>query len=402
MRSVKKQGNLITSICNVFSMCVLITSCFSSGVYADPVKAQKAYDNKDFDTAFDEYLKDVKAGDTNSWPIFESLFIFGYGSIEAAMEAKNIITRSAEKDDVNSQYMLAQYYGKRLGKENQAASFHWYLKAANLGHVEAQHVVSVKYEKGTNGVGLNIEKSIFWLTKAAENKDKEAQSQLGSKFIMGNGVEKDVHKAIHWHKRAANNGMIKSNYMIGQIYVLRLVNTESGSADYKEAYNWFLKGAELGDVDSQFQVAELYFNGKGVTQDTGQAIKWYIASSRQNYAKSHYALGYLYSRRTGFTVDEKKSHEHFLAGAKLGYAMSQNELAVIYRLGIGVPRDIRQAEYWFLKAAEQGFTHSQYVLGNFYSSGKDVEPNPTKAKKWFKLAADGGHAKAKTALEKFQ
>jgi TPR repeat protein len=51
--------------------------------------------------------------------------------------------------------------------------------------------------------------------------------------------------------------------------------------DYAEALRWYLRAAELGDPDAQFNVGLIYENGLGVPQDPAEAMKWFALSAEQ-------------------------------------------------------------------------------------------------------------------------
>ena len=51
--------------------------------------------------------------------------------------------------------------------------------------------------------------------------------------------------------------------------------------DYKEAEYWYRKAAEQNHPWAQFNLGNIYSEGKGVTQNTTEAIYWYKKSARQ-------------------------------------------------------------------------------------------------------------------------
>jgi len=52
----------------------------------------------------------------------------------------------------------------------------------------------------------DYKKSVFWLTKAAEQDHLEAQVYLGRLFENGYGVEQDDALASYWYHKAAKQG----------------------------------------------------------------------------------------------------------------------------------------------------------------------------------------------------
>ena len=46
--------------------------------------------------------------------------------------------------------------------------------------------------------------------------------------------------------------------------------------DFQEAANWYEKSADQGYVDAQYNLANLYLRGNGVTQNDYLAFSWFI------------------------------------------------------------------------------------------------------------------------------
>ena len=51
-------------------------------------------------------------------------------------------------------------------------------------------------------------------------------------------------------------------------------------ADYLAAARWFRQAADRGLADSQFNLAILYENGRGVPKDLQEAYKWFALAAR--------------------------------------------------------------------------------------------------------------------------
>ncbi len=47
--------------------------------------------------------------------------------------------------------------------------------------------------------------------------------------------------------------------------------------------NGYRKAAEKGDAETQYQLAECYYNGQGVEEDYTEAIKWYSKAAKQGF-----------------------------------------------------------------------------------------------------------------------
>ena len=51
----------------------------------------------------------------------------------------------------------------------------------------------------------------------------------------------------------------------------------------KDAFGWFLRAAEAGLADAQYNLALMYENGLGTEADPNEAGKWLYRSSEQGY-----------------------------------------------------------------------------------------------------------------------
>lgn len=91
-----------------------------------------------------------------------------------------------------------------------------------------------------------------------------------------------------------------------------------------------VRNAEKGDVDAQYKLAEIYYNGHGVAKDIEKAIAWYEKSAEQGNSSSMYALAlhYCLAEKT----DEAKGWGEKAKVA--GHAISSNRLK---RLGVHYP-----------------------------------------------------------------
>ncbi len=136
--------------------------------------------------------------------------------------------------------------------------------------------------------GMTPEERFKKLRMDAEAGDPDAQNGLGTMFYLGEAVSRDA---------------------TGKIM----------ESDPVAAAGWFLRAAEQGHADAQFNLGLLLLNGEGVTQSTATAVEWFIRSAEQ------------------------------------GNVDAQNNLGVIYLTGEGgLPQDKDLAIEWFKKAAKQG------------------------------------------------
>ena len=96
------------------------------------------------------------------------------------------------------------FYGNGVEQDYKQAVY-WLRKAAELGDAEAQNRLGYCYDNG-NGVVRNVETAIRWFMKAADQGQAKAEYNLGLHYYKGNGVEKDERKAVNLVQNAYFHG----------------------------------------------------------------------------------------------------------------------------------------------------------------------------------------------------
>jgi TPR repeat protein len=152
--------------------------------------------------------------------------------------------------------------------------------------------------------------------------------------------------------------------------------------------------ANKGYVDAQFQLGEMYQNGRHVTHDFALSIRWYKKAAEQGHVEAQYNLGVIYKKGRGVPIDCTEAFRWYEKAAEQGMPQAQNNLACLYFYGQGVEVNFEKALYWYKKAAGQETAKSQYNLGIIYQKGLGVEPNIDEGLRWYQKAAKKGYTEA--------
>ncbi len=152
--------------------------------------------------------------------------------------------------------------------------------------------------------------SIEDLTTKAKTDDIDACYELGYRFYKGNGI----------------------------------------AQDYKTAFVWFNRAAELGDPAAQTTLGVMYFLGQGLDQDYNLSLKWFNKAADQKFAKAQYNLGLMYFHGTGVEKSLDKAAIWFDKAANNNDGQAQYILACLYLVAQGVNEDYLSAYKWLLLA----------------------------------------------------
>lgn len=288
---------------------------------------------------------------------------------------------AAEKGDKTSQCRLGYFNLMGIGRPRSFYyAFHWYLKAAEQGVLPAMRWVAFLYAHGMDsepyrheelynwgdrdqwvGVPFDFEKVLYWSERVALRGWAPAMSRMGYFYSHGLGVPgKEMHckgnpevvfvdddagvrQAIS--NSEANIHPHKSNFL--EACLLEGAGGDCPrdkerdksfvflSRDYKLAFEWYTKAAELGYAPAQRRLAYMYYVGKGVAQDYKKAFDWCLKSAKQGNQIAQCQVGCLYESGLGVVPDYHKALEWYTKSAEQG-----NKLADFYAARIAYEKKI--------------------------------------------------------------
>ena len=199
--------------------------------------------------------------------------------------------------------------------------------------------------------------------KLAHEGNADAQTSLGYMYQTGQAVPQNEIKAIEWYEKAIAQ---EQPYALFNMALMYANSSELIEQDIEKAHELFLRAAVAGVDLAQYEVALMFEQGAGCTQNYSEAAFWYEEA------------------------------------AKRGHMEAFNNLGVLYKEGRGVHQNFQRAFVCFSRAAEKGLPAAQYNLGLLYDRGEGVEEDHDKALEWCRKAAFQGHAKAKQIIAGLQ
>lgn len=138
--------------------------------------------------------------------------------------------------------------------------------------------MACKYEYG-EGIGIDLEKSLYFFNLAIEKNQPQAMYHLGYKYENGIGVKQNIDEAIVLYTKAMELNHSNAINQLGKLY-------ENGTVvkqDFQKAAEFYSKSIL---IDENFKAMNnlglLYSKGNGVIQDFEEALKYF--KSAQNKA----------------------------------------------------------------------------------------------------------------------
>lgn len=250
--------------------------------------------------------------------------------------------------------------------------------------IKSMKVVSIPSDNYTDFLEFTlkivVEKRIKEEEEIRLRKRVEADEafKIGKQYQENNNYE----EALHYFAKAAELGSIQAQYQVGDIYYYG----KTGYQDDGEAEKWYLKSAENGCVEAQYSLGNLYLGSKK-PEKNAEAAKWLQKAAESGHVTAQYNLGFMYHNGWGVTKDYKKAVMWYNYAAQKGSSDAQYSLGQMFYWGDGVDRNYETAIKWFLDAALQNNTNAQYNLGFIYENGIGIPPNYPEAIKWYTKAA---------------
>lgn len=181
----------------------------------------------------------------------------------------------------------------------------------------------------------------IWDKLAADN-DPAAMTNLGIMYEKGLGVKRDAKAAESYYLKAANLGYAQAQFDLGNFYY----NGDGIKQDFKQAGHWYMAAALSGHLRSQYYLAQMYENGEGVPVDHLNALKWYVKAADAGLPEAKYVVGRKLLTGEDIKEDHPKAIPYLLDAADAGVPHARAWLGLAYYHGWGTPKNLVEAYIW--------------------------------------------------------
>jgi hypothetical protein len=210
-------------------------------------------------------------------------FFRGNGVAADKAKAHEWILKSAEQGNPDAITSMGYFYSQGVVLEkDEAKSIDWFRKGAEAGSPKSQMNLGLMLRQGKT-ITLNHDESIQWLEKAAATDDPDAVRTLGQLYFLGDTLLMPApQKSIPYLTKAAEAGDPVSQNMLGVSYR----EGYTGRVDREMAKEWFQKAAVLGEVKAQSNLAHILGVESPASPDRKEALKWLLIAKDQGEATS--------------------------------------------------------------------------------------------------------------------
>lgn len=185
--------------------------------------------------------------------------------------------------------------------------------------------------------------------------------------------------------RGAEDGIADNQFDVAWAY---REGDNGAPQNSQKAFYWIEKAAQNGYVPAMNVLADLYSNGEGTEQNEAEALNWRKRSAETGDMYGQCSLGFMYDLGQGCDVDPDMAAYWYRQSADQGFPTAQHNLGYCYENGVGVEVDLTESFRWYMKAAEQGDSMAQRRVGEYLRLGRGTPPDPELAYYWYAQAAE--------------
>ncbi|ETN02359.1 hypothetical protein PPTG_16578 [Phytophthora nicotianae INRA-310] len=206
------------------------------------------------------------------------------------------------------------------------------------------------------------------------------------------GERGDDDELIQFQKVRADNGDVEAMAAMGDLYYW---GAHGVPRDHTQAYNYFNRAAQAGNVNAQSAVAGMLLKGEGTAQDNVTAIKWYEQASEKNHTRALNGLGFIHFHGSGGVPENKTLALEYFERAALNKEDGDSifNAGYCHAKGLGTSVNVSRAmEFYDMAAREFGHFDAIFEMGKILMLGVSgvVPRNSERAVEYLKAACDGG------------
>ena len=316
----------------------------------------------------------AEQGDADAQCLYGNCCLRGIGTLTDFDEAEKYFLLSASQENVAAQYYLGtMYYFEKYGRVDKRKAFVYTKKAAESGNdfPDAMYNLAIMYHFA-EGVEKDLDEAIYWYTKASGLGLVDAKNNLALALEEKNGTKDDT---IYLLRKGADSGDEIAQYNLANSYL----KGEGVSKDLSMAMELYRKSANKGFAQSQSMLGQAYLTGNGVEKNGELGFLWTEKAAKQGDTIAIYNLGYCYEHGIGVGQNPEMAYSCYKQSTDLGLPQSFSALSKCYILGIGTEKSEKSAFEYAKKGMEKDDPESCYLLGYFYEYGTNTKIDYSKA-----------------------
>lgn len=242
-------------------------------------------------------------------------YFYGKGVKKQNEKAFTLYEKLAkQQDNTQAQKRLAEYYFcPKNPQKSEEKAIYWSEHVAKKGDVETQYNLGKYYMTLVPDVApVSTPKATPEQTKtttttaspAAPNRAKENPSVRQRNAATKTPMKRlNEHKGVLWLSKAAEQNNVAALTELGAYY--------ESKQDFAQAVNQYQKAAHREYAEGQYKLGNCYYNGSGLERSNEKAADYYKRAARQGYAPAQFRLGNCYYHGEGIQQSDARAIDWF-------------------------------------------------------------------------------------------
>lgn len=357
---------------------------------------------RDYHRAFKLFKSASRLDYLDSYLYLGFSYLKGLGVKRDYDSARKYFKRSEQAGNWEAADNLAVMYSLGLGSEkNELQAISYFKRAANLNKkiIDIDLYVADSFHFGDSGNDINLKLAREYYNKAIFNNNASAMASLAY-LIKTNGSESEIERAIELYEKASEQGIEYADFNLGELYF----EGKGVEQNYTKAKEHFELALEAEDPDAAIRLAVMYIVGIGVVNDLEKAQAYFekaIELDPDITDIDYVRANIFHFGKHGAEVNYEIAREYYNKSIINNNPTSMNNLAEIYRWGKGVEIDYQRAITLYKKAIALDKGIAMFNMSELYRDGHGVEKNEEKSFEWMKKSAENGFSDAYVDLSGF-
>lgn len=291
------------------------------------------------------------------------LFMFAfYRTPQERAFNKNL--KLAQAGDMDAAFKVAEAYMKGEGtKPSTRQAINWYEQAAAAGKAQAAWALYQHYEQQGVLEEMKEPEEDFGMRRPARD-------EMDDPFAKGPGAR----RRNDWEDSPYQRSFSRRN-----------------SSKEKELALAYLQSAAQADFGAaQYELGNLYAQGKAMPKHEGQALYWYMKAAQNGSAPAQAKVKALSTEDPALSAQVEYFTQN-LQTAQTGDLNAMVQVAQAYRQGSPILQDSATAIEWYQKAwkkSGESLAQAALELSDIYYKGEGVEQDNEKAAEFLAKAAE--------------
>lgn len=273
-----------------------------------------------------------------------------------------------------------------------------YEAAASYGHAAAWIRIGTLYlEKRFPGEARDAEKAFAAFSRAAASGSAEGQLRAAELSILGLGTRQDIAGGMAALRSLATTGDSRTLQKLATLCLSGRIPLQPDLA-----LTALRRAAELGSVDADLRLGDLYLRGEDVANDDAIALAHYKLAAGRGLKDAEVRIAEMQARGWGLPQDVEAALATLEALAKAGQTGALIALGDLHATGEVRPAEPARARDFYAAAAEAGSGAGLRLLGDGYLAGWFGPRSVAKAAEFYRRSMEAARPESLLALGRLE